>query len=111
MKNVMNINGYKAVIAYDPEIDMFRGEFVELSGGADFYAADLAGLRHEGAESLRVFLEECKSHGISPRKTFKGNFSLRLTPEIYQQASVVAAAKGKSLNSFIADAVKQAVRA
>ena len=71
MKNVMNINGYKAVIAYDPEIDMFRGEFVELNGGADFYAADLAGLRHEGAESLRVFLEECKRHGINPARPLR----------------------------------------
>ena len=36
MKNVMEINGVKAVIAFDPEINMFRGEFVGLNGGADF---------------------------------------------------------------------------
>lgn len=36
MKNVMNFEGYKAVIAYDPEIEMFRGEFVGLSGGSGF---------------------------------------------------------------------------
>jgi predicted HicB family RNase H-like nuclease len=28
--NVMEINGIKAVIAFDPEINMFRGEFVGL---------------------------------------------------------------------------------
>ena len=36
MMNVMEINGVKAIIAFDPEIAMFRGEFVGLSGGADF---------------------------------------------------------------------------
>ncbi len=41
----MEINGYKAVIQFDPDIDMFRGEFVGLNGGADFYAHDVAGLR------------------------------------------------------------------
>jgi len=33
MKNVMEINGVNAVIAFDPEINMFRGEFVGLNGG------------------------------------------------------------------------------
>jgi len=28
MKEIMEINGYKAVIQFDPEIEMFRGEFV-----------------------------------------------------------------------------------
>ena len=110
MKNIMNFNdGYKAVIAYDPEIEMFRGEFVGLNGGADFYAKDLDGLRREGAESLRIFLEECQKQGVNPRKSSKGNFALRLDPDTYQQASVAAAAEGKSLNAFITDAVRQAV--
>ncbi|WP_247647999.1 hypothetical protein [Pannonibacter phragmitetus] len=38
MNDVIEINGEKAVIAFDPELQMLRGEFVGLSGGADFYA-------------------------------------------------------------------------
>ncbi len=52
--NTMTISGYQAVIAFDPDIQLFRGEFVGLNGGADFYAADVAGLKHEGEISLRV---------------------------------------------------------
>lgn len=51
MRNVM-IRNQQAVISYDSEIEMFRGEFVGLNGGADFYAPDVAGLRHEGEISL-----------------------------------------------------------
>ena len=36
--NTMTISGYQAVIAFDPDIQMFRGEFAGLNGGADFYA-------------------------------------------------------------------------
>lgn len=53
MMNRMDFDGYQAVIRYDPEIELFRGEFVGLNGGADFYAADIAGLKQEGARSLR----------------------------------------------------------
>lgn len=57
--NTMTINGYQAAIMFDPDIQMFRGEFVGLDGGADFYAKDVDGLHREGEISLRVFLEAC----------------------------------------------------
>ncbi len=66
MINVMKFNEYSAVITFDPELEMFRGEFVGLNGGADFYAVDVIGLRKEGALSLKVFLEMCKEDGVSP---------------------------------------------
>ena len=110
MKNVMEFDGgYKAIIAYAPEIEMFRGDFIGLNGGADFYAADLPSLRREGEESLYIFLEECARRGIPPRKRPTGNFALRLDPETYQQAALVAAAQGRSLNAFITDAARRAV--
>lgn len=61
----MEIEGYRAVIRFDPDIGMFRGEFVGLNGGADFYARDIAGLRREGAASLEVFLDMCREDGAS----------------------------------------------
>jgi len=53
----------KAVIAFDPDINMFRGEFVGLNGGADFYATDIEGLRREGEVSMKVFFEMCVEEG------------------------------------------------
>jgi len=108
MKNVMEFDGgYKAVIAYDPEIEMFRGEFVGLNGGADFYAKDAAGLKREGKISLRVFLEACAEKNIPPRKA-GGKFALRLDPETYRQAGIAARSQGISLNQWIARIVKEA---
>lgn len=66
MNNVMRIDDHQAIIGFDPEIDMFRGEFIGLNGGADFYAADVAGLQREGAISLALFLKTCAEKGIEP---------------------------------------------
>ncbi len=88
---------------------MFRGEFVGLNGGADFYAADVEGLRHEGETSLRVFLEACKRRGIEPRKQFSGKFSLRVDPATHEAAAI--AAHGQSLNQGVTDAILQAALA
>lgn len=108
MKNIMMIDGYKAAIAFDPEIDMFRGELIGLNGSADFYATDVAGLHHEGKISLQVFLDECRSRGIAPRKDFSGKFVLRVPPAVHEAATVAAAAHGESLNQWVAAVIKDA---
>lgn len=109
--NTMTINGYQAVISYDSDIQMFRGEFVGLNGGADFYAKDVDGLRHEGEISLRVFLEACAEDGVDPRKHFSGKFSLRVDPGLHEAAATAAAAHGQSLNQWAAEAIRQAALA
>jgi predicted HicB family RNase H-like nuclease len=108
MNNVMTIGGYQAVIAYDPEIKMFRGEFLGLNGGADFYAKDVDGLQREGEISLKVFLEACAEDGVDPRKHFSGKFILRVDPATHEAAVIAAAAHGKSLNQFAIEAIRQA---
>ena len=102
MRNTMEIDGYRAIIQFDPDIDMFRGEFIGLNGGADFYARDVAGLRKEGAVSLKVFLEMCQEDGVEPRRSYSGRFNLRISPELHANAAAAAAAEGKSLNQWIA---------
>ncbi|OGR03230.1 MAG: DNA repair protein [Deltaproteobacteria bacterium RIFOXYD12_FULL_50_9] len=108
MMNVMEINGVKAVIAYDPEINKFRGEFVGLNGGADFYATDIEGLRKEGELSLKVFLEMCVEEGVSPYKKVSGRFNLRLPQDLHNEAVTLAKASGKSVNAWVADVIRQA---
>ena len=42
MKNIIEIEGHKALVSFDPEIEMLRGEFLGLAGGADFYTKDVS---------------------------------------------------------------------
>ena len=66
MTNTISVDGYRAVIQYDPDLEMFRGEFLGLNGGADFYASEVAGLKREATKSLEVFLEMCREDGAEP---------------------------------------------
>ena len=111
MKNVMEIDGYKALIAFDPETNQFRGEFVDLNGGADFYAVDVTSLQREGKVSLKVFLDMCREDGVEPRKSYSGKLMVRLPAVLHERAAVSAALQGKSLNASPADVVSHAARA
>lgn len=107
MQNTMMIDGHQAVITFGPEIQMFRGEFLGLNGGADFYAKDVEGLQREGKLSLKVFLEACAEDGVERRKSFSGKFSLRVDPSIHEAATIAAAAHGKSLNQWAEDVLRR----
>ena len=105
MINLMNIDGYDAVIQFDPEINMFRGEFTGLNGGADFYAKSVEGLLKEGRASLKVFLKMCAEKGIEPKKSFSGKFVVRVPAKLHERITQAASAAGVSLNQWVQDAL------
>lgn len=107
--NVMMVDGYNAKIEYDPDIDMFRGEILGLTGGADFYGRTPNELKAEFRKSLTVFLEVCKEKGIEPRRNYSGKFNLRISPELHERLAIAAQAEGKSINTLAQEALAQRV--
>jgi len=109
--SMMNLDGFKAKIEYDAELDMFRGEILGLTGGADFYGRNPKELRAEFRKSLQVFLEVCRERGIEPRRSYSGKFNLRISPELHERLAIAAQAEGKSINTLAQEALQQRVAA
>ena len=107
--NIMTVDGYRAKIEFDEELDLFRGEILGLNGGADFYGKNPKALRAEFKKSLQVFLDVCKEKGIEPRRQFSGKFNLRIPPELHERLAIEAQAQGKSINSLAQEALQERV--
>ena len=107
--NMMSLDGYVAKIEYDADLDLFRGEILGLSGGADFYGKNPKELRLEFKKSLRVFLDVCREKGIEPRRNYSGKFNLRISPDLHEKLAIVAQAEGKSINALAQEALQQRV--
>ncbi|SMB22492.1 conserved protein of unknown function [Sterolibacterium denitrificans] len=109
--NTMELDGYTAIIRYNPETDEFRGEIQGLNGGADFYGRTPDDLRREFRASLDFFLETCAKRGITPRKQASGKFVVRLPADLHAKAATAASAAGISLNALVERAVRHELRA
>ena len=107
--NLMEVDGYRARLAYDSEIDQFRGEILGLSGGADFYGKTPAELRKEFRRSLKAYLKVCEEKGIAPLKTYSGKFNLRIPSALHGRIAEAAAGENKSINEWVAEALKKSV--
>jgi len=90
MNDVMNIEGHAAVVSFDAEPDLFRGEFAGFNGGADFYASSIKALREEGACSLHTFLAVCRERNIDPYKTSSDKSMLQVPAGLYARAKKAA---------------------
>jgi predicted HicB family RNase H-like nuclease len=108
--NIMEVDGYKAKIEYDPELEQFRGEILGLNGSADFYGNSPASLRKEFRSSLKVFLEVCQEKQINPTKEYSGKFNLRIPPRLHQEVAARAASEDKSINQWVAETLQHSVR-
>lgn len=107
--NMMEVNGYKAKIEFDPELDQFRGEILGLNGSADFYGRTPASLRKEFRNSLKVFLEVCEEKGINPTKNYSGKFNLRIPSRLHREIAAHATAADKSINEWVSEILKRSV--
>ena len=107
--NIMVVDGYKAKLEYDPELDQFRGEILGLNGCADFYGKTPASLRREFRKSLKVFLEVCKEKGLSPTKQYSGKFNLRIPPGLHRDIAARAKAENKSINQWVCDILNNSI--
>ena len=105
----MVVDGYRAKIAYDPELDQFRGEIFGINGSADFYGKSPASLRSEFKKSLSVFLEVCDEKGIRPTKEYSGKFNLRISPHLHREIAARAKAEEKSINQWVSEALDESV--
>ncbi len=103
------MDGYRARIAYDPELDQFRGEILGVNGSADFYGKSPANLRAEFKKSLDVFLEVCEEQGIQPVKEYSGKFNLRIPPGLHSEIAMRAKSEDKSINQWVADVLDKSV--
>jgi predicted HicB family RNase H-like nuclease len=107
----MELDGFVAVIRYDPEKDRFRGEIQGLSGGADFYGNTPEELRREFRASLDFFIATCEKHGIAVKKPVSGRFVVRIPTDLHAKAAAAAQAAGVSLNTLVEQAIRHEIHA
>ena len=107
--STMTLDDFQAKITYDPDLDLFRGEILGLSGGADFYGKNPKELRAEFRKSLDTFLEVCREQGIEPRRRFSGKFNLRIPQGLHEKLAIAAEVEGKSINAIVQEALEYRV--
>ena len=105
---MMEHRGYRGVVTFDDEAEIFHGEVVGTRDVITFQGESVAELRRAFEDSVEAYLEFCTERGREPDKPFSGKIPLRIKPEVHRAATIAARAEGKSLNAWLSEAIERA---
>lgn len=106
---MMEYKGYRAVVEFDDDAEIFHGEVVDLRDVITFEGQSVEELRQAFQDSVDDYLEFCAERGEEPERPFSGTFSVRLDPELHRKIYLQARASNKSLNSWIVERLDAAI--
>jgi len=102
----MKYKGYNGKAEYDDEAEIFYGEVIGLRDVVTFRGSSVKELQKSFKESIDDYLAFCIRMNKNPDIPASGKLILRIPPELHSNAAITAKAEGRSLNSWVADAVK-----
>ena len=70
-----------------------------------FTGSSIDELKQALADSVEDYLEFCAEQGKEPQRPYSVRFNVRIAPELHRRIASRAAADGKSLNAWVAEAL------
>ena len=101
----MEYKGYNAVVTYDNDMGILHGEVIDTRDVITFQARSVDELHDAFKNSVDGYIKFCEEKGREPEKPFSGRIALRLDSETHRAIVGAARRSGKSLNTWIVDAI------
>ena len=106
---MMKYKGYTAVVEFDEEVKVFRGEVADTKDVITFESSDANKLEKEFHKSLDEYLKFCTEMKREAEKPFSGKLLLRLDAELHRKLYIKSLQDSASINQLIVNAVREKI--
>ena len=108
MKN-LEYEGYTGTIEYSKEDGLLYGKVLGIRGLISYEGNTGKELEADFIAAIDSYIADCKKDRVVPEKPFKGSFNVRISPKLHRKAALLAMEDRMSLNSFVADSIRQKI--
>ena len=70
-----------------------------------YEGASVQELEQDFRAAIDEYLKDCNERGVQPEQPYKGNFNVRISPELHRNIAIYAMEHGKSLNAAVEEAI------
>jgi len=109
MKDIIIYKNFIGSVRFSAEDEIFYGKIEGIHDLVTYEGSSVSDLKESFHEAIDDYIGICKDKGISPHRSFKGSFNVRVTPELHRKAAMKAAKEGISLNKLIQRAIEKEV--
>jgi len=106
MTNILRYKDYIGTVNFSEEDGVFFGKIFGITDSISFEGDSVQALRDDFHNAVDEYLEFCDDVGKTPQKSYKGSFSIRISPELHRSTAFYAASQGQSLNSTVEEALQ-----
>jgi len=111
MSDFLEYKGYSGTIEYSAADNVLHGKVVGVRSLLSYEGNSLESLRSDFEDMIDDYLQTCAEDGTEPEKPYRGNFNVRISPELHRTLAMYAQSRGQSLNSTVEEAIKRLVTA
>lgn len=100
--NTMKYKNYIGSAEVDFDDNILHGKLLHIKDLVTYEATSPEALETEFRAAVDDYLADCKDMGVEPDTPFKGQFNVRVSPELHRELSICARAQNVSLNEYVA---------
>ena len=109
MKDILNYKGFIGSVHFSADDNVFYGKVEGINDLVTFEGETVTGLTQAFRHVVDEHIKDCEAENIAPEKSYKGNFNVRISPELHRRIAVTAKMKGVSINKFVSEALSKTV--
>ena len=102
--NKLHYKDYIGNVCFSEEDEIFHGKVIGISDSISFEGESVKDLIEDFHNAINEYLEFCENNDKQPEKS---SFSIKLSPDLYNMATIYAGQKGLPLNVFVETSLKQ----
>lgn len=107
MSNYLKYKGYVGDIEYSEEDNLLYGKVLGIRSLVSYEGESVDELVWDFHNSVDEYLQDCEQRNIKPESSYKGQFSVRIKPELHRKIALYALSNSKSLNACVEEALIQ----
>ena len=111
MSNMLEYKDYCGTVEYSAADNVLHGKVLGIKGLISYEGDSLQTLKEDFEGAIDDYLESCAKDGMEPQKPYKGNFNVRVSPELHRSLAIFSQSRGQTLNSTVEEAIKRHVQA
>ncbi|MDR3629354.1 MAG: type II toxin-antitoxin system HicB family antitoxin [Desulfocapsaceae bacterium] len=104
--DTINYKGYEGTAEIDMDRSVCRGKIRFIQDLITYQADTPKDLKRAFEEAVEDYLETCEALGREPQKPLKGQFNVRISPELHHAATIKAYKEGITLNALVGRAIE-----
>lgn len=104
--NILKYKDYEGTCEIDTENDICHGKLLFIEDLVTYEAETPKQLRIEFEAAVEDYIETCAELGIEPKKPLKGQFNVRVSPELHKAAVERGYRDDVSLNEVVKRALE-----